>query len=271
MIKCAEGSCQKPLNDLDVKQMGLNSELVKQYEKFSLHNAIAQMDDMGWCPLQGCTSLAIYDLQENTGRCQHCEFLFCLDCKKAAHPFKRCLINRIDLNQQKYEEEIKEINERNQEYEKQLTAIFFKYCTKPCPNPKCKVPISKDEGGCTHVQCTRCFTWICWACGGEAKGQMHFKQNPEHLREEGTLLPATLTDDLIQQHMGLSQSPYINIKHCASCPGCKNINMKKGKGNLFSCQKCSQLFCFICNKAVKGPEHFESSNCHAQSEIWNDM
>jgi hypothetical protein len=41
-----------------------------------------------------------------------------LDCKKAAHPFKRCLINRIDLNQQKYEEEIKEINERNQEYEK---------------------------------------------------------------------------------------------------------------------------------------------------------
>lgn len=49
--------------------MGLSSELVKQYEKFSLLAAIAQMDDIGWCPLAGCNSLANLEKAENTGRC----------------------------------------------------------------------------------------------------------------------------------------------------------------------------------------------------------
>jgi hypothetical protein len=38
--------------------MGLDVELVEKYEQFSLNNAIAQMDDLGWCPLNGCGSLA---------------------------------------------------------------------------------------------------------------------------------------------------------------------------------------------------------------------
>jgi len=49
--------------------MGLSEEIVKEYEKFSLHFAIAQMDDLGWCPLEGCTSIANLERSENTGRC----------------------------------------------------------------------------------------------------------------------------------------------------------------------------------------------------------
>lgn len=78
--------------------MGLPKAVVEQYEKLGLHNAIAQMEDMGWCPLPGCNSLANYEKQKNTGRCQHCDFLFCLDCKESIHPFKRCSMNRLDLN-----------------------------------------------------------------------------------------------------------------------------------------------------------------------------
>jgi hypothetical protein len=154
------------------------------------------MEDMGWCPLPGCTSVANHDKDDNTGRCQHCEFLFCLDCKKSAHPFKRCFLNRVDINP-KHAGDIKEINSRNLEYAQQLSQIFIKYCTKPCPNPKCRVPISKDYAGCTHLQCTQCYTWMCWACGKEAKGQKHFKENEKCLVEEGTLLPPSITLDLI--------------------------------------------------------------------------
>jgi hypothetical protein len=57
-ICCAEASCKKQLNDIDIKNIGLDDEYVEKYEKFSLHNAIAQMDDLGWCPLPGCGSLA---------------------------------------------------------------------------------------------------------------------------------------------------------------------------------------------------------------------
>lgn len=95
-LKCP--TCSKPLNDLDVKRMGLSSETVALYEKQTLHNAIASMGDLGWCPLPGCNSLANLERSENTGRCQHCEFLFCLDCKQGTHPFKRCLVHRLDLN-----------------------------------------------------------------------------------------------------------------------------------------------------------------------------
>ncbi len=40
-ICCSEANCKKQLNDIDIKNMGLDEEYVEKYEKFSLHNAIA--------------------------------------------------------------------------------------------------------------------------------------------------------------------------------------------------------------------------------------
>lgn len=71
---------------------------------------------------------------------------------------------------ERIEGQLRDINERNKDYEAKLTALFMKHCTKPCPNIKCRVPISKDYGGCTHIQCTQCYGWMCWACGVPAKG-----------------------------------------------------------------------------------------------------
>jgi len=92
------------------------------------------MEDMGWCPLIGCNSLANVEKAENTGRCQHCEFLFCLDCKNGAHPYKRCLLNRLDVSNNLSPSELKQILETNKKLEAELTALFMKFCTKPCPN-----------------------------------------------------------------------------------------------------------------------------------------
>jgi hypothetical protein len=35
-ICCADASCKKQLNDIDIKNMGLDQELVEKYDQFSL-------------------------------------------------------------------------------------------------------------------------------------------------------------------------------------------------------------------------------------------
>ena len=54
-LTCPEASCKKMLNDRDIKNLKLDLDLLKKYEKLSVDNAIAQMDDMGWCPLPSCS------------------------------------------------------------------------------------------------------------------------------------------------------------------------------------------------------------------------
>ena len=39
---------------MDIKNLNLGSGLYKKYEKMSVEIAIAQMDDMCWCPQPGC-------------------------------------------------------------------------------------------------------------------------------------------------------------------------------------------------------------------------
>lgn len=155
------------------------------------------MDDVGWCPLEGCNSLANVEKAENTGRCQHCEFLFCLDCRGSAHPFKRCLINRIDLDPN-MKDQIEVINKQNKEFEEKLTEIYIKHCTKPCANlEKCTARITiSEQSECSHLQCPKCFTWMCWTCGKSAKGQMHFKDFPTH-KPAQDFLPSSVTDEMI--------------------------------------------------------------------------
>ena len=197
-LKCANAECCKPLNDYDIKNLKLNEDLMKKYEKLSLENAIANMDDMCWCPLPTCKQLAVVEKKENYGKCTFCDFKFCLDCKERHHPGKRCPLNRIDLMKDMFEnEEIQCIIERNKHSEDILNKLYIKHCTKSCPNPKCGVPICKIESGCTQIQCPKCFQYMCWACGVQAKGQKHYKEKPEHWDDKGTLLPKEVTKEMI--------------------------------------------------------------------------
>jgi len=124
--------------------------LMKKYEKLSLDNAIAQMDDMGWCPLPTCRQLANIDKEQNQGKCTFCDFMFCLDCKDRVHPYKRCMLNRVDLKEAFFKgENVQAILKKNRNSEEVLNKLFIKHCTKSCPNPKCGVPITKLESGCT--------------------------------------------------------------------------------------------------------------------------
>lgn len=96
-LKCANKSCGKLFSDNDIKNLKLAPDLQQKYEKLSLENAIANMDDMGWCPIAGCSQLANIEKKSNYGQCTFCDFKFCLDCKDRYHPQKRCAIHRVDL------------------------------------------------------------------------------------------------------------------------------------------------------------------------------
>jgi hypothetical protein len=50
-IICPEKSCRKQLNDWDIRNMGLSKSDKDRYEQLSVTNAIAEMDDVGWCPM----------------------------------------------------------------------------------------------------------------------------------------------------------------------------------------------------------------------------
>jgi len=84
-------------------------------------------------------------------------------------------------------------------------------------------------------------------------------------------LPPSLTQELISKHLGLDHDPHINIKHCAACPDCKQINQKRGRDNTIICKSCNHKFCYICNKSITDASHFKVSNCHEYSEVWNDL
>lgn len=186
------------MNDRDIKNLKLDAELEKKYETLSVANAIAQMDDMGWCPLAQCSQLAHIDRLQNSGKCTFCDFHFCLDCRDRVHPYKRCKIYRLDISEEfKENETLVAMKKKNAVSEEILSKLFLKYCTKPCPNSKCGVPISKDPSGCSQVQCTKCFGYFCWTCGASAKGQKHYKEKPDHFSDEGTLLPYEVTPEII--------------------------------------------------------------------------
>ncbi len=66
---------------------------------------------------------------------------------------------------------------------------------------------------------------------------------------------------------------YVNLKFCARCPDCNTINEKKSRCNALNCIQCKKLFCYICNKLISGPEHYQGAKslCHYESEPWNDL
>ena len=66
-LKCPHKDCGKAFSDNDIKNLNLGADLQQKYEKLSLDNAIANMDDLGWCPVPGCGQLANIDKKMNYG------------------------------------------------------------------------------------------------------------------------------------------------------------------------------------------------------------
>lgn len=127
---------------------------------------------------------------------------------------------------------------------------------------------------CTQVQCIKCHTPFCWVCLSYAKGQMHYKQNPQCKNIDANIFQADYLSQKMKDDASISEhNDYINLRFCAKCPYCNGINEKKTKCNALKCTDCEKLFCYICNKAISGPAHYQGAKtmCHYESDHWNDL
>ena len=116
---------------------------------------------------------------------------------------------------------------------------------------------------------------MCWHCGSAAKGQMHYKENPNHYADQGTILPTFVTQEQISKHGGGQPCTWINLKICAACPDekCGAINQKEGDNNVVTCIQCSKFFCYMCNKPITEKDkdaHFDEGNCKEFSNPYYD-
>lgn len=66
----------------------------------------------------------------------------------------------------------------------------------------------------------------------------HYKEKPECGNEDPHLQPEHLTNEIKSKHLA-DGDDYINLKFCAKCPNCDEINEKKSRCNLFECTKCA--------------------------------
>lgn len=113
----------------------------------------------------------------------------------------------------------------------------------------------KVASGCTHIQCPKCFLYMCWHCGNPAKGQKHFKEKPDHYSDEGTLLPEEVTPEIIAKYASGQNIEWVNLKFTVLCPtpGCNKISIKTGDANTIDCPGCDKKYCYLCNKHISGP------------------
>ena len=69
------------------------------------------------------------------------------------------------------------------------------------------------------------------------------------------MLPYEVTHEIIVKYCN-EDIKWINLKFCAMCPCCKEINEKKNEFNTLRCTGCDKKFCYICNKEIVDDQHY---------------
>ena len=116
------------------------------------------------CPQPGCgTGIMPDNPGQGTRRikCVQCSYVFCKICHQGYHEDEDCeeasASTALQENNLVLSNPEMALHARWQEQ----SSLTIKVMSKPCP--KCRSPTERD-GGCMHMECTRCnFQW-CWIC-----------------------------------------------------------------------------------------------------------
>ncbi|XP_069499420.1 E3 ubiquitin-protein ligase ARIH2 isoform X2 [Ambystoma mexicanum] len=121
------------------------------------------------CPGADCPM--VIQVQEPKARrvqCNRCNEVFCFKCRQMYHAPTDCATIRKWLTKCADDSE---------------TANYISAHTKDCP--KCNICIEKN-GGCNHMQCSKCKHDFCWMCLGDWKTHgseyyecSRYKENPD--------------------------------------------------------------------------------------------
>jgi len=172
-IECMGKDCCLLVDEDFVMGLLSNPMLRDKYQEFSFSDHVKSHPELRFCPGPNCPVLVrATQLQAKRVLCNECKTTFCFRCGLDYHSPTDCETIKRWLTKCADDSE---------------TANYISAHTKDCP--RCQVCIEKN-GGCNHMQCSKCKHDFCWMCLGEWKthGSQYYecsryKENPNIANE----------------------------------------------------------------------------------------
>ncbi|XP_064401078.1 E3 ubiquitin-protein ligase ARIH2-like [Halichondria panicea] len=146
-----------------------NTHTTARYLELSLSEYVLSHTLLRWCPGPDCSIVfQVEERQPKRVECSKCRTNCCFMCGDVYHLPSDCETLRTWMNKCSDDSE---------------TANYILANTKDCP--KCKTAIEKN-GGCNHINCTRCSYDFCWMCLGEWRSHTGYFECNKYKAEKDT-------------------------------------------------------------------------------------